>query len=723
MPCRYLQPVRSLYTLVGLLLLASAAPCLVAAAAQAPLTLFNGTSLLGWNTHGEWSATAGILTTGGSGSRSVLTAAPFADLRLDFDYNETAPMGAKLRLWANRENTGGLSIDLDIANAPAGVGGIETLSQSSLATVAQGWHHVQVEASHGQATVRVDSLPSGSTSSLGTRAGFLGFEVSGDGTLQVRNIKLTPLNLNNLFNGTDLSGWKSLARSPEAKGGMGHDLTKTLTLGIGGGSTKPHEAKWNVQAGSIHGESGPGGLENSTPIEDGIFQINASVRGDVKKENLAALSLRGVAGQLGGGYAVGIGPFAGSIPNLVNHAPSTGSGAVDETVVLAGRTIAIWVNGTLTSVHTDTRAENSNTAQGAKTGAGTVTLLLPNGAEAIDVQRLNAFTLPKSYGVAAHAPAPAPPAPALATAPTAAPSAAAPSDTEKALLRQQQTAAQKDATDQANKQRVASLMGQALATTDPERQMSAYSQVVQIDPSNTAAVQGFKEAQAKVQAQQSAQQQAASAQVDQQRDVQSKEQQAAGSLSHAQSAFLSGHFGEASSALNVAERLFPNNSAARDLRGRINSAQLLRSRLHLLGSGMGIVALLGLIAVWLRRRRQQRYPILEITRGLDEGRAYPLDKDLVRIGAVAQNGGQKNDIVVQDVEHAISRFHCEIARKNGQLYVTDLKSSNGTRLNGESLQPGRPELLRRGSTITLAGSVDLRFGYDRRTKQKKEPGL
>ena len=49
--------------------------------------------------------------------------------------------------------------------------------------------------------------------------------------------------------------------------------------------------------------------------------------------------------------------------------------------------------------------------------------------------------------------------------------------------------------------------------------------------------------------------------------------------------------------------------------------------------------------------------------------------------------------------------------------MTDLKSSNGTRLNGERLQPGRPELLRRGNTITLANNVDLRFDYDRRAKK------
>ena len=685
--------------------------------AQAPLTLFNGTSLLGWTPNGLWTATGGNLTTAGAGNRTILTAVPFADLRLDFEYNETAPVGAKLRMWANHDGGGGLSVDLDQSGNTAGVGGIESLSHSSLATIASGWHRVQIEASNGQVNVRVDGQPSGSASGLGSRAGFLGFEASGSGGLQIRNIKLTPLNLTNLFNGSDLSGWKSVARGPDAKGGVGHTMEKTLTFGIGGGSTKPHEAKWTVRGGAIHGEAGPGGLENATNIADGIFQVSASFKGDPKPDNFTALDVRSSSGQLGGGYGVGIGPFSGAIDHVAPHPPSKNGAPIDETIAVAGRTIAIWINGVLTTLHTDTRPEANNAAQGAKTSAGTVALLLPRNGEEIDVQHVKLQTLPKAYGVAARAPAPPPPAPVQVAAATPAPAPAPPpSEAEKALVAQQQESARKDAADQANKQRVASLMSQALATTDPQQQMAAYGQVVQIDPSNAAAVQGFKEAQARVQAAQAAQLQAVSSQQSQQQQAATRDEQTKTSLAKAQSSFLNGHLAEASAALAVAERLSPNNPFARDLRARISSAQMVRSRLMFLGGGMGLLATAGLFAVWLRRRKQQRFPVLEITRGLEEGKLYPLDKDLIRIGAVDRNGSQKNDIVLQDIEHAISRFHCEVARKNGQLYITDLKSSNGTRLNGESLRPGQPELLRKGSTITLANNIDLRFGYDRRAK-------
>ena len=481
----------------------------VGSRAQAPLSLLNGTSLQGWTSHGSWNGAGGILTTAGLGDRSVQTVVPFGDLRLDFEYSETGPIGAKLRLWTTHENGGGLSIDLDQSGNPAGVGGIEALSHSSSAVISPGWHRVQVEASNGQVNVRIDGQPLGSASGLGARGGFVGFQTSGGGGLQVRNLKLLPLNLSNIFNGSDLSGWKSVARGPDAKGGMGHTMEKTLTFGMGGGSTKPHEAKWTVRGGAIHGEAGPGGLENGTNVQDGIFQVAASMKGDAKPENYTALALRGASGQLSGGYEVGIGPFAGGIDKVVAHAPSKGTAVVDETIAIAGRTIEVWVNGNLTTVHTDTRPEASTATQGARTGAGTVALLLSRNDEQLDVQRVAFQSLPKTYGVAARAPAPLPPAPVqVATAPVAPVATAAPSEAEKALVAEQQATARKDATDQANKQRVASLMSQALATTDPQQQMSAYGQVVQIDPSNAAAVQGFKEAQAKVQAQQAAQQQA-----------------------------------------------------------------------------------------------------------------------------------------------------------------------------------------------------------------------
>jgi len=685
----------------------------LSARAENPLMLFNGTSLLGWSPQGSWSAGGGIMSVSGNGNRHILTAVPFGDMTLQFEYNESALIGAKLHLWAAKNNNGGLVVDLDNSWATAGVGGIETLAHSSIASISEGWHKVIVEAQHGQIEIHIDAQSVTTASGLGSRAGYIGFEASGNGTLQVRNIKLTPHGMNELFNSSDLSGWKSIAHNPNAKGGMGYAFEKAFSLGIAGGSAKAHSAKWTVQNGAIHGEDGPGSLENGTAVEDAVIQLSASAKGTVKPENFISLLMRATPGQLGGGYAIGIGPYAGGIEPVAKRAPSHATNPVEETVVIAGRTIAIWIGPTLTTVYTDTRAEGSTTTQGAKTSAGAISILLPKGDDQVNLKHISMAPLPKVYGAPAKEPAPAQET-AKVVAPAAAP---APSAAEAALLQQQQNVAKKDATDQANKAKSASLMRQALATSDPQQQMSLYSQIVQIDPTNAAAIQGYKEAQTKLEAQQNAQQQQKNQEMHQQLDAQTKEQQTTASLVEAQSDFLNGHISQASAALSIAERLSPSNPMVRDLRSRISSAAGLRSRLYWLGGGIGFVSLLGILTAWTHRRRQQRYAVLEITRGLDVGRTFPLDKDLIRIGAVPQDGGQKNDFVIQDVEHAISRFHCEVVRKNGQLYLTDLRSSNGTLLNGESLRPGNPALLRRGSRITLASSVDLKLGYQRRSKR------
>ena len=682
--------------------------------AQVPLSLFNGTSLLGWNPHGAWSATAGAITTNGGGDRNVMTAVPFGDFDLQFEYNESAPMGAEFRMWATREGSGGVAVDLDISGAKNGVGGIQSVSKSSMATVSQGWHKVQVSASHGSMSVKVDGQPSGSGSGLTGRGGYLGFRANGTGQLAVRGVRLSPLNLSSDFNGSDLGGWKSLARAPDAKGGVGHSATKVLTLGIGGGNTKPHEAKWTVRGGAIHGEAGPGALEYGQPAEDAVIQLTSVYHGNVKAEDLTALGVRNTPGQMGTGYAVGIGPYAGAVDHLAKHGFGAAGAPVEQTIVIGGRTIATWVNGNLLSVSNDPRPESGDSAQGARTQAGSLQLLLPGDNAQIDVAKLTGAALTRPYGLSPKAPVPPQPPPQTTASITPATPAVNPGESAAAtaLLQQQKEQQDKDKEEKANKQKVSSLMGQALKSQDPQEQENLYEQVMQIDPANPNAMAGIKDAQAKLQQQQTAHQQVTNNN-DQEKD---RQQQTNASLLNAQSAFLGGRLSEASRALSVAERLSPGNPLVHELRTRITASQSLRNRLFFLGTGTGIVALLAGISLWWRRRKLQRFPVLEVTSGVDSGKSFRIEKDQTRIGAVPQDGGQRNDIVVRDVEHAVSRFHCEVVKRNGQLFLQDLNSSNGTRVDGERLKPGDSALLRKGTKIQLAGTVEMQFGYDRARK-------
>jgi len=89
---------------------------------------------------------------------------------------------------------------------------------------------------------------------------------------------------------------------------------------------------------------------------------------------------------------------------------------------------------------------------------------------------------------------------------------------------------------------------------------------------------------------------------------------------------------------------------------------------------------------------------------------------VVHIGAVPEDGGSKNDIVVHDVERMISRFHCEIHHKEGKLFLNDLNSSNGTFVDKKKVPPGRPVRIKSGSQVALGGSCTLRVGFEKKKK-------
>lgn len=52
----------------------------------------------------------------------------------------------------------------------------------------------------------------------------------------------------------------------------------------------------------------------------------------------------------------------------------------------------------------------------------------------------------------------------------------------------------------------------------------------------------------------------------------------------------------------------------------------------------------------------------------------------------------------------ISRIHCKIIQREGQFFIEDLQSANGTYVNYEKLNPHSPHLLKNGDRIRLANS-------------------
>ncbi len=90
---------------------------------------------------------------------------------------------------------------------------------------------------------------------------------------------------------------------------------------------------------------------------------------------------------------------------------------------------------------------------------------------------------------------------------------------------------------------------------------------------------------------------------------------------------------------------------------------------------------------------------LRIIDGSDRGRVYDNLDPPVSIGREEGNTIQLND-------ERVSRFHLKIQDDHDRLVLTDLESTNGTKVNGESIQL---RILRVGDTVALGRSV-LLFG-------------
>jgi Inner membrane component of T3SS, cytoplasmic domain len=88
---------------------------------------------------------------------------------------------------------------------------------------------------------------------------------------------------------------------------------------------------------------------------------------------------------------------------------------------------------------------------------------------------------------------------------------------------------------------------------------------------------------------------------------------------------------------------------------------------------------------------------LRVISGADRGRVFRELKTPLTIGREEGNTIQLND-------ERVSRYHVKIQEDDGRLVVTDLESTNGTRVNGH---PCSLKILRYGDTIAIGRSVLL----------------
>ena len=95
---------------------------------------------------------------------------------------------------------------------------------------------------------------------------------------------------------------------------------------------------------------------------------------------------------------------------------------------------------------------------------------------------------------------------------------------------------------------------------------------------------------------------------------------------------------------------------------------------------------------------KQIMPKLYVLEGPMKGHVFDLKGNSAFVGRSSRNDIQVNDIMV-------SRKHLKIFRTAKSFFVEDLRSTNGTLLNGEMVTPGEGYVLGENDTIVIGNSA------------------
>jgi hypothetical protein len=332
------------------------------------ISLFDGTSLFGWKAESDanWRAEDGcIVVDQGSEPGLLRTTTQFDDyeLRLDFAAGPETNSGVFVRTSPSPANPTVDCLEVNIAPAdnPFPTGSIVARAKASaMLKPSDEWHSLSIQVRDRSVSVEVDGgSMAGVQDALPAGRGYIGLQFN-QGPVRFRNIRLKPSQLEPMFNGADLDGWKS------------YDVMT---------------ARFAVdEPALIHVRGGPGQLESSEAYADFVFQFKF-------RTNAIGLNsgvfFRCIPGEQMNGYEVQIdNSIADNDPTKPRNA---GTGAIFRrtearrvmssdlewnavTLVAEGPHFAVWVNGAQVTDWTDERSPDPNPRRGRRMDAGTIML-------------------------------------------------------------------------------------------------------------------------------------------------------------------------------------------------------------------------------------------------------------------------------------------------------------------------------------------------------------
>lgn len=230
------------------------------------------------------------------------------------------------------------------------------------------WQPFRVTSNPGKITAVIGEPKRSSTNTVNEKNSLAWIMVThpfkGTGSVDLRNLKLRPLETKPLFNGKDLTGWTVNKSDP-----------------------KRVASKWEVtKDGELSLKNGPGDLQSDKEFDNFVLQVECKTLGTA---NNSGVFFRCMPGQYQNGYEAqiqnsfkgddrtkptdfGTGAIYRRIP--ARKVVSNDNEWFTMTVVAAGKHIATWVNGYQTVDWNDDRPANDNPRNGYRTAKGPLSL-------------------------------------------------------------------------------------------------------------------------------------------------------------------------------------------------------------------------------------------------------------------------------------------------------------------------------------------------------------
>ena len=223
------------------------------------VSLFDGSTLFGWNVPEgtNWHVEENCIVAD-SGEVSLLTT-PFSfgdfEFRCDFHLAAGGNSGVFLRTADEAKNPAIDTYELNICDShPTHKTGslVGRLVAENVPAVEGDWHTFLVTCSGNRIVVLLDGdqIIDFTDDTPNARAtGSIGLQMN-KGRIAFRKVHFRPLNTRELFNGTDLSGFRNVPGS---------------------------KSQFKVLEGAIHAEGGPGFLETEEKLQDFILHVEANI--------------------------------------------------------------------------------------------------------------------------------------------------------------------------------------------------------------------------------------------------------------------------------------------------------------------------------------------------------------------------------------------------------------------------------------------------------------